>query len=53
MHCFDTVIGLLEYIGYSVPKSIKRRPTGKKIKNYLDSIGIKGVVKPLNTISLY
>lgn len=36
MHCFDTIIESLHSLGYSVPKDLVKRPTGDKLKNYLD-----------------
>ena len=38
MHCFDTIIEALRSLGYSVPEKLIRRPTGDKLKKYLDTV---------------
>lgn len=38
MHCFDTIIEALRSLGYSIPKDLVKRPTGDKLKNYLDTL---------------
>ena len=38
MHCFDTIVEALRSLGYFVPKDLVKRPTGDKLKNYLDTL---------------
>lgn len=40
LHCFDSVSILLKDLGYDVPKTLLKRPTGSKLKSYLDSLNI-------------
>lgn len=41
MHCFDTVLGAMKSIGFTPPTDVIRRPTGTKLKLWLDSLGFK------------
>ena len=38
MHCFDTIVEALRSLGYFVPEDLVKRPTGDKLKNYLDTL---------------
>lgn len=44
MHCFDTIIESLRSLGYSLPKDLITRPTGTKLKTYLDTIESKRTI---------
>lgn len=40
MHCFDTVLYLLEYLKYPVSQKLINRPTGDRVRTYLDALCI-------------
>lgn len=41
MHCFDTITMCLNSLGYKPPVELMRRPTGDKVKNWLEALGFK------------
>lgn len=51
MHCFDTVIESLKSVGVYVPRDINKRPTGTKLKNWLDSLGIKRTIEQCEEVN--
>lgn len=38
MHCFDTITEVLKASGFAVPEDLLKRPTGTKLRYYLDSL---------------
>lgn len=41
MHCFDSISMCMNSLGYKPPINLMRRPTGDKVKDWLDGLGFK------------
>lgn len=50
MHCFDTILESMRSVGYVPPEDIVKRPTGTKVKNWLDSLQFKKVIEQCHEV---